>query len=128
METSAMPSLDFLSDPAKITSSLFLLRTAFMLCSPKTQRMASEKFDFPLPFGPTTEMIPGSNSKTVFLAKDLKPCISIFFRYIKSAEEKALNVFCFCFSQPHVKLRRLTDKDASARAFYALIVYQIFPP
>src|SRR4051812_20310662 len=37
-------------------------------------------FDFPHPFGPTTPVIPGSNSTLVLSAKDLKPTISSLFR------------------------------------------------
>ena len=35
--------------------------------------MASTTLDFPLPFGPTTTVTPGSSSSVVASAKDLKP-------------------------------------------------------
>jgi len=38
--------------------------------------------DFPLPFGPTTTVIPGSNSSTVGSAKDLNPFMLSDFRNI----------------------------------------------
>ena len=43
----------------------------FMDCSPKTKRIDSTTFDFPEPFGPTTDTIGLSNSRVVFLEKDL---------------------------------------------------------
>src|SRR5215213_7159662 len=59
-----------------MTSSVFLLRRVEWLCSPRTQRTASETFDLPLPFGPMIAVMPGSKRKTVRLAKLLKPCSS----------------------------------------------------
>src|SRR5437588_6566103 len=62
-------------------SSLLLPRNWRMLCSPRTQRMASATFDFPAPFGPTTAVMPVLNSNEVFVAKLLKPNISKRLRY-----------------------------------------------
>ena len=45
-----------------------------------TQARASTTFDFPEPFGPTTHVTPGSNSKDVDDAKDLKPLSVSDFR------------------------------------------------
>src|SRR5262245_56121815 len=59
-----------------MTSSVFLLRRVEWLCSPSTQRTASEMFDLPLPLGPMIAVMPGSKRKTVRLAKLLKPCSS----------------------------------------------------
>ena len=53
-------------------------------CSPKTHRTASKIFDFPLPFGPTIDVIPRLKSIYTFSPKDLKPFISTAFRYISS--------------------------------------------
>src|SRR3989344_5135100 len=71
---------DFWSLPAKITSAAILPRRSFIDCSPKTHRRLSAILDLPEPLGPTTAVMPGSNSKTVFLAKLLNPCISTFFK------------------------------------------------
>ena len=51
--------------------------------SPSTQRTASATLLFPLPFGPTIQVIPLWNSNSVLFANDLKPCTSILFKYIK---------------------------------------------
>ena len=67
--------------PLKMTSSILLPRKLLADCSPKTQRMASERLDLPDPLGPTTAVIPRSNSMTVLSAKDLKPVISIRAKY-----------------------------------------------
>ena len=45
-------------------------------CSPSTQRIASLILDLPLPFGPTTAVMPSPKRKTVLSGKDLKPCSS----------------------------------------------------
>ncbi len=71
--TSARPSAGRLAVPAKITSSIFWLRTALGAWAPSTQAMASTTFDLPLPLGPTTTVTPGSMSRAVESAKDLKP-------------------------------------------------------
>src|SRR4051794_36153205 len=71
--TSARPSAGRLAVPAKMTSSIFWLRTALGACAPNTQPMASTTFDLPLPFGPTTTVTPGSISSDVVSANDLKP-------------------------------------------------------
>ena len=71
------------SVPPKITSSIFAPRSARVLCSPSTQLMASEIFDFPLPFGPTMAVQSLPNCKSVLSGKDLKPWISNDFRYTR---------------------------------------------
>src|SRR4249919_2163405 len=48
------------------------------------QRRASTMLDFPQPLGPTTAVIPGLNSMTVFSTKDLNPTISRLFNRIIS--------------------------------------------
>ena len=71
--TSARPSADLFCVPLKMTSSIFCERTALGACAPKTHATASTTFDLPEPFGPTTTVTPGSISRTVASAKDLKP-------------------------------------------------------
>ena len=39
-------------------------------------------FDFPEPFGPTITFIELSSGISVFRAKDLNPCIVIFFMWV----------------------------------------------
>ena len=71
--TSARPSAARFAVPAKITSSIFWLRTALGACAPSTHAIASTTLDLPLPFGPTTTVTPGSRSSDVVSAKDLNP-------------------------------------------------------
>ncbi len=59
--TSARPRAGRLAVPAKITSSIFWLRTALGAWAPSTQAMASTTLDLPDPFGPTTTVTPGSS-------------------------------------------------------------------
>ena len=51
--------------PAKMTSSILPPRRAFAPCSPSTQAMASTTLLLPEPFGPTTQVIPGSRRSVV---------------------------------------------------------------
>jgi len=88
-ETSAMFKRFFLSEPEKITSSLFLLRKSLVLCSPKAHLIESAIFDFPDPLGPTTTVIPlflsakrPEKTSLFLLANDLNPCNSNFSKYI----------------------------------------------
>jgi hypothetical protein len=46
-----------------------------------TQERASTTFDFPEPFGPTTQVIPCSKSRVVEEAKDLNPLRLMLFKY-----------------------------------------------
>src|SRR5262245_47793206 len=71
--TSARPSGARPDVPAKMTSSILPPRSAFAPCSPSTQAIASTTLDFPEPFGPTTQVMPGSSLSVVADAKDLKP-------------------------------------------------------
>ena len=57
--TSARPSAGRLAVPAKMTSSIFWLRTAEGAWAPSTQPMASTTLDLPDPLGPTTTVMPG---------------------------------------------------------------------
>ena len=56
-----------------MTSSILPPRSVRGPCAPSTHATASTRFDFPDPFGPTTTVTPGSNSRTVLSANDLKP-------------------------------------------------------
>src|SRR4051794_6865544 len=71
--TSARPRGGRPEVPAKMTSSILPPRRDFAPCSPITQARASTTLDLPEPFGPTTQVIPGSNRRVVAEAKDLKP-------------------------------------------------------
>src|ERR1700761_8526115 len=71
--TSARPSGARPEVPAKMTSSILPPRRALAPCSPRTQAMASTTLDLPEPFGPTTQVMPGSSRSVVAEAKDLKP-------------------------------------------------------
>src|SRR5271157_2560289 len=56
-----------------MTSSILAERSERGPWAPSTHVTASTTLDLPLPLGPTTTVIPGSNSSTVGSAKDLKP-------------------------------------------------------
>src|SRR6476619_8573866 len=71
--TSARPSGGREEVPAKTTSSILPPRRGLTPCSPMTQERASTTFDLPEPFGPTTQVMPGSNRRVVAEAKDLNP-------------------------------------------------------
>src|SRR5690606_1774563 len=81
-ETSAIPVGWRVSLPLKITSCMWLPRSALALCSPRHHRMASRMLLLPQPFGPTMEVMPFSSLTTVRSAKDLKPVISICLKYM----------------------------------------------
>ena len=72
-ETSARPRRARLGVPAKMTSSILEERNVRGPCAPSTQATASTMLDLPDPFGPTTTVTPGSNSRVEVSAKDLKP-------------------------------------------------------
>src|SRR5207249_10128002 len=79
--TSARPGGGRDEAPAKTTSSILPPRRVLTPCSPITQEKASTTFDLPDPFGPTTQVMPGSNRKVVAEAKDLNPRRVGVFRY-----------------------------------------------
>ena len=56
-----------------MTSAISPPRRLLALCSPSTQRTASTMLLLPLPFGPTTAVIPVEKSNCVLSAKLLKP-------------------------------------------------------
>ena len=84
-DTSARPSAGRFGVPAKMTSSILAERTVRGPWAPSTQATASTMLDLPLPLGPTTTVTPGSNSKVVLSAKDLKPLRVSDFRNTRSA-------------------------------------------
>ena len=73
-ETSAKPTGPRFAVPPKMTSSIFAPRSDREDCSPSTQRIASEIFDLPEPFGPTIAVMPPRNLISVRSGNDLKPC------------------------------------------------------
>src|SRR5512140_372355 len=78
--TSAMPIGLRRAEPLKITSSIASPRSCLALCSPMTQRMASEMFVLPQPLGPTTAVMPLPNDTSVASTNDLKPWRSSLVR------------------------------------------------
>ncbi len=68
------------AEPAKRTSSGFSARSSCGLSEPVAQRIASEMFDLPEPFGPTTTATPGSRRTSTGSTNDLKPRSLIAFR------------------------------------------------
>src|ERR1700731_2126931 len=79
--TSARPSGGREVVPAKTTSSILPPRRDLAPCSPMTQDKASTMLDLPEPFGPTTQVMPGSRRSVVADANDLKPRRVRDFRY-----------------------------------------------
>src|SRR5664280_2193925 len=80
-ETSARPSGARREVPAKMTSSILPPRRLLAPCSPMTQARASATLDLPEPFGPTTQVMPGSSRNEVADANDLKPLRVRLLRY-----------------------------------------------
>src|SRR5674476_350485 len=72
-DTSARPRGARKEVPAKMTSSILPPRRLLAPCSPMTQARASATLDFPEPFGPTMQVMPGSSRSEVADANDLKP-------------------------------------------------------
>src|SRR6266487_5681015 len=81
--TSARPSAGRAAVPAKTTSSILPPRSGLTPCWPITQENASTTLDLPEPFGPTTQVIPGSKRSVVAEAKDLNPRKVRVFRYTR---------------------------------------------
>ena len=67
--------------PIKIKLLAFAALIDFALNLPKTKHKPSDTLDFPLPFGPRTQLIPGVNGISVFLTKLLNPYITNFLIY-----------------------------------------------
>src|SRR5690348_6345991 len=96
--TSARPSGGREAVPAKTTSSILPPRRLLAPCSPITQANASTMFDLPDPFGPTTQVIPGSNRSEVAEAKDLNPRRVRLFTYTRGLSSPPLMAPA---AQPH---------------------------
>src|SRR5215813_754088 len=96
--TSARPSGGREVVPAKTTSSILPPRSDLAPCSPMTQDRASTMLDLPDPFGPTTQVMPGSRRSVVAEANDLKP----------------RNVRVFRYTCPHLPRIRRTERAARA--------------
>ncbi|MNY00034.1 hypothetical protein D3C86_1325130 [compost metagenome] len=62
--------------PLKMIFSIFSERSIRVLCSPKTQRIASTTFDFPQPLGPTIAVTPSLKLMVILSPKLLNPFIS----------------------------------------------------
>src|SRR6516162_4473446 len=88
--TSARPSGGREAVPANTTSSILPPRRLLTPCSPITQANASTMFDLPDPFGPTTQVIPGSNRSDVAEAKDLNPRRVRLFTYTRGLSSPPL--------------------------------------
>src|SRR6516225_3949939 len=88
--TSARPSGGREAVPANTTSSILPPRSLLAPCSPITQAKASTMFDLPDPFGPTTQVIPGSNRNEVAEAKDLNPRRVRVFTYTRGLSSPPL--------------------------------------
>src|SRR6266513_1033772 len=64
-----------------MTSSIRWPRSPRAFRSPSAQRMASTRFDLPLPLGPTIAVMPRLKGSSVRRAKVLNPCSCSDFRY-----------------------------------------------
>src|SRR5258708_37314078 len=87
---SARPSGGREAVPAKTTSSILPPHRLLAPCSPITQANASTMFDLPDPFGPTTQVMPGSNRSEVAEAKDLNPRRVRLFTYTRGLSSPRL--------------------------------------
>src|SRR5258705_12165516 len=88
-----------------MTSSIFPPRRAFAPCSPSTQLIASTTLDLPEPFGPTTQVIPGSKRSVVAEAKDLNPRSVRVFRYTACAPHQPVLVDSLRRAPPNPTVR-----------------------
>jgi len=77
---SAEPLYDLFPEKSRFAAFAALMDLIESL--PNTKQRASVMFDFPEPFGPTITFIEFSRGISVFLAKDLNPCITIFFMWV----------------------------------------------
>ena len=99
--TSARPRAGRLAVPMKMTSSIFAERTVLGPWAPNTHATASTTFDLPLPLGPTTTVMPGSNSSTAGSAKDLNPLrVSDFRNTARSPYRSPKGCASFPASEP----------------------------
>src|SRR5450631_1443991 len=107
--TSARPRAGRPDVPAKTTSSILPPRSGLTPCSPMTQENASTTLDLPDPFGPTTQVIPGSNRIDVADANDLKPRRVRVLRYTRAIlpgiSSRILPPWRGCLVLPHPTAR-----------------------
>src|SRR4051812_23612636 len=109
-DTSAIPIGLRSRVPAKMTSSMRAPRSDLADCSPRTQVMASEMFDFPHPFGPIIPATPSPwNFSSVRSQNDLNPRICSFFsfsnlRLLRAAVRPgdAVCLIPVCLMVPHI--------------------------
>src|SRR5262250_2961468 len=117
--TSARPRAGRPDVPAKTTSSILPPRSGLTPCWPITHENASTTFDLPDPFGPTTQVIPGSNRSVVVEAKDLNPRSVRVFRYTACSPHQPVLVASLRRAPPNLTLRHagyghLADLQARA--------------
>src|SRR6266851_2343562 len=103
--TSARPSAGRPDVPAKTTSSILPPRSGLTPCWPMTHENASTTLDLPEPFGPTTQVIPGSKRSVVAEAKDLNPRSVRVFRYTACAPHQPVLVDSLRRAPPNTTVR-----------------------
>src|SRR5216683_1968672 len=119
--TSARPSAGLPAVPANTTSSILPPRSGLTPCSPMTQENASTTLDLPDPFGPTTQVMPGSKRSVVADANDLNPRNVRVFRY-KSLFSSSLGAPGA--SHPHLTVRSAATRGSEAANAEAMTARQ----
>src|SRR5262249_7947800 len=105
--TSARPSGGRPDVPAKMTSSILPPRSDLAPCAPMTEASASTTLDLPDPFGPTMQVMPGSNRNVVDEANDLNPRSVRLFRYnalLLRGRPVRGSPWCRSWGRPEVRL------------------------
>src|SRR6516162_10740916 len=94
-------------------------RSVFADCSPRTQAMASARFDLPQPFGPTMAATPSPwNLNSVRSQNDLNPRICSFFSLSN------LHSLCGAILEqgqmlaPHARAARLRTRASAPEQLY----------
>ena len=90
--TSAIPRGGLEAAPLKMVSSMRSIRSDFCDCSPKAQSIASTRLLFPVPFGPTSAVMPVPKEIEAS-TKDLNPMISSCFRCMYVSLFRAVSLF-----------------------------------
>src|SRR6266581_5842164 len=103
--TSARPRAGRPEVPAKTTSSILPPRSGLTPCWPITHENASTTLDLPDPFGPTTQVMPGSNRSVVADANDLKPRSVRVFRYTACSPHQPVLAVSLCWVPPNPTVR-----------------------
>ena len=91
MLTSAIPVGGRVPVPLKITSAMRSPRSRRALCSPSTQVMASERLDFPQPFGPTTAAMPSRKFQPRPVGEGFEPEQFEFFQLVQITPSSILD-------------------------------------